>query len=549
MPEPSGGDRPPKAATLPVGSSIIVACRHTLATALVSIALVALVAGCSSEPGTDRSAITTTTTTTTTPTTASPDGRSLLGTTPSASIEATAGTDSGPPADSVPALTIEVMNEPGGGLGDRWPLLATFGYYGRPATDIGYYDLPAFVLEAAADDDAHRPVGVELVELNWGIDSSGLLIAIDGPTEAVAEMASAFEPGPRWLIDGDGDGWLGVAYRGGLSANFELDELAAAIEWIMRPDQACGMAEAACPLGADVAFPPPPPELVVAELILGENARPTAGVDSGVRAASEVRVDSALPFEVEMLVEPVSRLATTDRVPTWIDAEGHVRSRWNPNDDEGTDRGSARVFHSIGSVLFAVNGRPGEPDRISLGYSHEESIITEWAAPEDWMVHGLAFIGTFGLDDYRLIVTADLDDGSSRTVALPVGTALLNGGIRAGEFLRDQTPVDLAMLPPLNPAGARWSDPQRSAGLLTVIEEREGQWVLIGDPLGRRLELLRANYPVLSYAVSPGAAHMVVTVDGPQGPSIHWAHHGEVEVIGHGPAALGWLGEHPAGAR
>ncbi|MGI9594609.1 MAG: hypothetical protein ACR2QK_00535, partial [Acidimicrobiales bacterium] len=443
-------------------------------------------------------------------------------------------------ADPEVEPVVEVLADPPATLSGRWPQLRTFGYQGRRATSLEPFELPDWVRAAQETPSDGRAgaagagLAIESLDLNWGIDSAALLVAIDGPAAEIARVEPEFRDSFDRVVGGET--WLAGLNRGGLASPWELDDLAEAVEWIMAPDDACRRSEVACPFGPEVAFPPPPPKLVVADLGPADGAGPV--------------FDHALPFEVVELDQPApAGIGTNDRSVTWIDDDGMVYTRWSGAPDEPpTARGSATVAHSSGSVLCAVTARDGEPggEVIVLRPFGDDRNAATWPVPPHWTIDGLVMVETFGDDEHNLIITADLDDGSSRAVALPFNVDVLERGVAAPSPGQDgRAQVDLTGLPALNASGVGWRRPQRQTVGISVVEERADGWYLVDDATGERRELLRSSHPILSYTLGPGGRHIVATIDGPVGPTVVWVDERSVEVIGEGPAAVGWLGSHP----
>ena len=501
----------------------------------VILVVLVLAAGCSSGGTADEASSSTSTSTSSSPPT------SAVG--PSLSVGGGAGggsSTSEPDAESelttevVPPLEIELLAALPATLGERWPQLQTFGYYGRPSASFEFHPLPQFVLDAAFDRPAPDPpngdLQIQLIDLNWGIDSSGLLVTIDGPREAIQAVEPELADSTRWLARGET--WIGALYRGGLASGWEIEDLADRIEWIMRPEQACELSELACPYGPEVAFPPPPPMLAL-----------SGGV-----------VTAEVPFEVLNLGGPTAAgagviVSTAGNSISWIE-DGTLFSSWvGTVEGPPENRGPATAAHVVGSLAFVV-----EPDRsggqaIVLRYCCDEGSVTVWPVPEGWTVEEIVMVGTFGSEEYRLLINADVGDGLSRIVTIPFNPKILNGPVWSSLApVTFDVDADQAQ-PPFDSDAVSWTQLQRHRSGISVVEERADGWYLIAvdfdGQFGRSRQLLRSSHPVESYTLDAAAQHVLLTVVGPDGPVLFWSNNGEVTEIGHGHASVAWLGTHP----
>ncbi|MCP5026764.1 MAG: hypothetical protein GY929_10825, partial [Actinomycetia bacterium] len=149
---------------------------------------------------------------------------------------------------------IEVLGDLDPTLGTRVRELGNYGYGARPAVPSPVHDVP--------DLGAMFPsLTVREIDLNWGIDSSALLVTADGDPDVIDQAEAQLAESTRWVLAGEN--WVAGIYQGGLAVGYEIEALVETISWTMDPGSACQQAEKACPFGPEVGFPPPPPRLVV----------------------------------------------------------------------------------------------------------------------------------------------------------------------------------------------------------------------------------------------------------------------------------------------
>ncbi|MCP4226089.1 MAG: hypothetical protein GY773_22360, partial [Actinomycetia bacterium] len=214
--------------------------------------------------------------------------------------------------DEAEPLVIEVLGDLDPTLGTRVRELGNYGYGARPAVPSPVHDVP--------DLGAMFPsLTVREIDLNWGIDSSALLVTADGDPDVIDQAEAQLAESTRWVLAGEN--WVAGIYQGGLAARFEMEALVETISWIMDPASACQQGEIACPLGPEVGFPPPPPRLVVNDEI----------------------DDEAVPFEV-VEIEGASLVEADGVSATWI-IDGQAFTGWgDPSDPPETQaRGPALV--------------------------------------------------------------------------------------------------------------------------------------------------------------------------------------------------------------
>lgn len=413
--------------------------------------------------------------------------------------------DRGENAAPAEQVRIDVLRSPQAGAGRSVEQLGVFGYRTRPSTSAGALGVP--------DIQQQFPeAAVRVLDVNWGIDSSAVLVTIDADGETIGRAEEHLGETTSWLVSGDR--WLAALYQGGLAASFEMKALAEVVSWVLAPDAACELSDQACPAGSDVGFPPPPPSLVL-------NATPSAPA----------------PFEV---IELSAGMIGTDALTvTWVE-DGEVFTSWvNPgNQRDAESRGAATVAYSFGSFVFVVVPQPDAGSTVELRPCCEQAASSAWSVPQGWTIEGLAVTGNFGQGDYRLIIAASVGDGSSVVVAVPLDERFFD----QESALR---PEAIETLPNLTPRGRRWSRPQRSAsGGLVIVEERQDGWYLIDDALNDGRELLRSSHPILDYSVASGDVHVALVVEGPAGPDNWWINGTDTSQLDGSATSLGWFGTH-----
>lgn len=412
-------------------------------------------------------------------------------------------------------LTIDVIGDLDPRVGVRIDELATFGYRGRPSTS------PRTGEHGLAEE--FPSLAVRKLDLGWGIDSSATVVAADGEPKTIEAAALRLADSTPWVQSGPG--WLVALYKGGLSAPFEMEALHRIISWFMAPDGACQQADEACPFDADMGFPPPPPQLIV-------NADPIAAI---------IPHDELVPFEIA-IIEAATNIEMGQWKTSWI-RDGVAYTSWgDPTDPAAAETwGPASLITGIGCSSFILDPGTDTADRpfIAPHPCNDQAKPTTWAIPADWNVTGLAIIGNDGQGDYRLIVTADRDDSGPVAVQIPIDDRFFTVGVTGDD-------PALGSLPPLNHDNRRWSLPHRNGrGDLVVVEERTDGWYLVNNATTLRQDLLRASHPIISYTTSGGNRHIILVVDGPDGPSTWWIHDDKVTRLDGQATSVAWAGTHP----
>ncbi len=427
-------------------------------------------------------------------------------------------------------VRIDVLVPVAADTSSRLRELPNFGYGIRPAAGSGFYEVPEL-------EERFPRVVVQAHDVIWGIDSSALMVVVTGDAEDLAQAKPLLNDSTRWVLEGES--WLIAVYQGGLSAGWEMTDLSDTISAVMNPDQACELPVAVCPHGQQW-FPPPPPQLL---------------------ANGPVKAPEYL-FQVSM-VEGAAAIEVSSIEASWIDDDGQAFSTtgYPPDPTSAIARGPALAAETIGGFAFIAD--PGDAathdPHIAFRVAQGQQPDRVWDIPDGWHITGLAMLGHFRQDDYRLVITADRDPAVTATagspptdsiaVSMPFDEQIFGP---AGSGFDDDRPANLADLAPLNLDGVRWSLPQRSrSGLLLVVEEREDGWYLVSytdadRDRADRVELLRSSHAISSYSADGGGRNIVLAIDGPNGPS-NWLVRDRVVTELEGSAtSLAWLGRHSA---
>ena len=398
---------------------------------------------------------------------------------------------------------IEVLEPADVGLANLVRGLQTFGYQIRPSS-------PQDQDEADALGQGEAELSVNSFNLGWGIDSTAVLVTVEQGSESIADVAELAANSTSWLHSTDNG--LVALYQGGLTAPFEMDTLLETIKWFIDPDSACGVAQLACPYGPDVGFPPPPPVLMTSQMF-----------------------DYDLPFD-QVELGGSSGLGSDGQSLIWVDG-GTVftLNRHSVDDIElAQAQGPGTIGAVFGCLTFAVDG-PAIVARSCNG----QGVVGTWPIPESWNVVGLAVTGTWGHDNYQLVVSAKV--GTSRQAT--VGVVLPERFIE--RYLFDGPGPALDTLPALNPDRGPWTLPQRNiVGDLTVVEQRRDGWYLVDDSLTNATDLLRSDYPIVGYTIDTTRQHMVVAIDGPLGEETWWISNKRLAKIAGSAPSVSWAGSH-----
>lgn len=447
-------------------------------------------------------------------------GRGPLELSPPTSVEDTeiAATGSSLPS-VVPSVTVarplvvEALARDLGGITHRWPLLELFGYRGSPVDAASVARLPV-VVEVRSLDGSSR---VEVVALNWGIDSNASMVAIDASPEAIPDIVATLGGLSRWVVSGDS--WAAVLQQGGLAASWEMEGLAGVVERIAEPGDICRESPTLCPFGPEVGFPPPPGWLITND---------TTGTGGG-----------GGPFSQLSLGEEATTIKGSGSASfAWV-AGGTVFMGFRPTDlADAVDRGPARLAGELGNALFVLEPeQPTLDQEISLRLCCTSTAHARWTVPAEWAVTDITVIGTHGLDDYRLVLAVvEGDDITIRAIDLDAG--LFRG------FGQTRRAVDLTAAAVLNPPETTWTLPSRVAGGLAVVEHRPDGWYLLADALGRGHDLVRSSHPIVGYAIDSSGRHIAMAVDGPQGITNWWIHGSNTELLNSDATSFSWWGTH-----
>jgi len=381
-------------------------------------------------------------------------------------------------------------------------VLGGFGYRPRPSP-------PDRQVEANELSAAFPSLVVSSFDLNWGIDSSAVLVTAEGDSQTVGAAAASLSRGSSWIQSGPG--WLIVLYRTGLTSPPEMERLMETLSWIADPGWACDTGQAACPYGTDVGFPPPPPILVANDAVHGE-----------------------LPFQA-VVIDDAHGFAENGGPLLWI-ADGMVFTTEGPSTDlsRAQSQGPGSVATNLGCFTFAVDGA-----MIVVRSCNGQPTPVSWPIPDDLDVVGLAVVGNFGHNNYRLIVSTQPAGSESVTISLALPTKLFTHQV----VTVTDTPIE--SLAGLDPSTGTWSLPRRnSIGGLTVVEQRADGWYLVDDALADPVDILRSVHPIVAYDIDAGRHHIVLSVDGPGGAAAWWIRNQIPVKLDTNATSLAWSGNH-----